>query len=88
MVAIAEAGGHHTPGGTILDIGDCRGRYCPRNTLGMDTITTNSTTATALLPRPRPLRTVEELFGFGGRHYNNYNKDDDEGDGEGQEEEK
>lgn len=58
IVTVADAGGHTTPGGTILDIGDCRSRYCPRNTLGMDS-------------RPRPRRTVEELFGFGGgRNYN------------------
>lgn len=58
IVTVADAGGHTTPGGTILDIGDCRSRYCPRNTLGMDS-------------RPRPRRTVEELFGFEeGRNYN------------------
>lgn len=83
IVAVADAGGHTTPGGTILDIGDCRSRYCPRDTLGMDTITTNTTTAAA---RPRPLRTVGELFGFGGgRNYNDADGDDEE---EGEEEKK
>lgn len=84
IVAVADAGGHTTPGGTILVIGDCRSRYCPRNTLGMDTITTTTTTATARpRPRPRSLLTVGELFGFGGGR--NYNDDDEE---EGEEEEK
>lgn len=82
IVAVADAGGHTTPGGTILDIGDCRSRYCPRNSLGTDTITTNTTTTTAR-PRPRPLRTVEELFGFGGGR--NYNDNDDEEEGEEEE---
>lgn len=66
IVAVANAGGHSTPGGTILDIGDCRSRYCPRNTFGgMDP-----------RPRPRPLRTVGELFGFGGGR--SYNDDEEE----------
>ena len=52
----------------------------------MDTLTTNSTTATAR-PRLHPLRTVEELFGFGVVWNYNDNKDDDEGEGEGEEEE-
>lgn len=83
IVAIAEAGGHPIPGGTILDIGDCRSRFCPRNTLGMDPLTTNSTTATAR-PRPHPLRTVEELFGFGVVWNYKDNKDDYEREGEGE----
>lgn len=70
-VAVVDAGGHTTPGGTILDVGDCRSRYCPREILGTDATTT--TTATTARPRPRPLRTVEELFGFGGgRNYDDY----------------
>ena len=91
IVAVADAGGHTTPGGTILDIGDCRSRYCPRNTLGLDTITTNTTTAAAAAAaaRPRPLRTVKELFGFGGgRSYNDDDDDEEEGEEEGEEEEK
>lgn len=89
IVAVADAGGHTTPGGTILDIGDCRSRYCPRNTLGLDTITTNTTTAAAAA-RPRPLRTVKELFGFGGDQTYNDDADDDEEEGEeeGEEEKK
>lgn len=77
IVAVADAGGHTTPGGTILDIGDCRSRYCPRNTLGMDTATTTTTpTTTTIIVRPRPLRTVKELFGFGGGR--NYDDDEEE----------
>lgn len=91
IVAIADAGGHTTPGGTILDIGDCRSRHCPRgNTLGsMDTtISTDTTTATVTARlRPRPLRTVEELFGFGGGRNYNYNDKDDDDDKDNDEEE-
>lgn len=73
IVVVVEAGGHTTPGGTILDVGNCRSRYCPRNTLGATD--TNTTTTTTLIPHPR---TVEELFRFrGGRNYD----DDDDHDG-------
>lgn len=72
VVVVVEAGGHTTPGGTILDIGDCRSRFCPRDNLGAD-----PTSNTTLIPPPRPLRTVQELFRFGGgRNY------DDDGDWE------
>lgn len=70
FVVVVEAGGHTTPGGTILDVGDCRSRYCPRNTFGMDTTTTINTTTTTLITHPR---TVGELFRFGGGR----NHDDD-----------
>lgn len=73
IVVVVEAGGHSIPGGTILDVGDCRSRYCPRNTLGADT--TTITTTTTLIARPRP-RTVEELFRFGGGR--SYVADDDD----------
>lgn len=72
FVVVVEAGGHTTPGGTILDVGDCRSRYCPRNTFGMDTTTTINTTTTTLITHPR---TVGELFRFGGGR--NYDDDDD-----------
>lgn len=72
FVVVVEAGGHTTPGGTILDVGDCRSRYCPRKTLGMDTTTTTNTTTTTLITHPR---TVEELFRFGGGR--NYDDHDD-----------
>ena len=75
FVVAVEAGGHTTPGGTILDVGDCRSRYCPRNNpLGTDTTASSATTTTtSLITHPR---TVEELFRFGGAR--NYDDDDDD----------
>lgn len=67
VFVVVEAGGRTIPGGTILDIGECRSRFCPRNALGSSSSTTTTLTTH---PRPRPLtRTVEELFGFGGQNY-------------------